>query len=140
MGAGLIAWGGVTGFYGAFGGPLLESSFWFYAVNAALAALGMLAVFQIACRLRRTARNRRLLAGILFALPGLIGGTVVYLNLEELFPQLEAVSHGRYAAFLLVGYAAILGLSLERSRAKPRVHLSPEPEWNPIRRDPDVQG
>src|SRR5215217_4917529 len=36
--AGLLAWTAATAYYAAFGGALIERAFWFYAVNAFLAA------------------------------------------------------------------------------------------------------
>jgi hypothetical protein len=112
--AGAITWLAVTAFYGAFGGGLLESSFWFYALNAALATGALLVAFHITARLRRTPRGRRLFPALAFFLPGLIGGLLAFFNLHFVFPDLAAVSQGRYGAFLLVGYTALIALSLEK--------------------------
>lgn len=112
--AGAVAWFAVTAFYGAFGGGLLESSFWFYALNAVLATAAMLVVFCFTARLRRTPRGKRFFPALAFFLPGLIGGLMAFFNMDVVFPQLQAVSQGRYGAFLLVGYAALIALALER--------------------------
>jgi hypothetical protein len=112
--AGAIAWFAVTAFYGAFGGGLLESSFWFYALNAVLATAALLVVFCFTARLRRTPRSKRVFPALAFFLPGLIGGLMAFFNMDVVFPQLQAVSQGRYGAFLLVGYAALIALAFER--------------------------
>lgn len=112
--AGAIAWLAVTAFYGAFGGGLLESSFWFYALNAVLATTAMLVAFCFTARLRRISRQRRFFPALAFFLPGLIGGLLAVFNLDSLFPQLEAVSQGRYAGFMLVAYVTVIGLSLDK--------------------------
>ncbi|NBB16163.1 hypothetical protein GVN21_12415 [Caulobacter sp. SLTY] len=118
--AGAITWLAVTAFYGAFGGGILESSFWFYVLNAAMATGAMLVAFCFTARLRRTSRRKRFFPALAFFLPGLIGGLLAVFNLDTLFPELEAVSQGRYAAFLVVGYLALIGLSLEKPA--PRAH------------------
>lgn len=116
--AGAISWFALTAFYGAFGGALLESSFWFYAFNAVLATGGLLVVFCFTARLRRTPRSKRLFPALAFFLPGLIGGLMAFFNMEVVFPQLQAVSQGRYGAFMVVGYAALIALALERPRPR----------------------
>ncbi|HYE45230.1 MAG TPA: hypothetical protein VEA44_05600, partial [Caulobacter sp.] len=92
--AGAITWLAVTAFYGAFGGGLLESSFWFYVLNAAMATGAMLAAFCFTARLRRTSRRRRFFPALAFFLPGLIGGVLALFNPDLLFPQLDPASHG----------------------------------------------
>jgi hypothetical protein len=130
--AGGICWLAVTAFYGAFAGVLLESSFWFYALNAALAAGAMLAAFCFTARLRGVSRRKRLFPALAFMLPGLIGGIVAFFNLDEVFPQLEAVSRGRYAAFLIVGYTVLIGLAMERPAARPRSAALDHPDADPL--------
>ncbi len=109
--AGAITWVAVTAFYGAFGSGILESSFFVYAANAALATAAMGVAFCITARLRRTSKGRRALPALVFFTPGLIGGLIALLNLQSLFPQ---ANQGRYAAFLLVAYAAVAVLSMEK--------------------------
>jgi hypothetical protein len=60
QGAGLAAWSAATLFYAAFGGGLLESAFWFYALNAFAAAAVVTFAFQAVARLTHTPRRRRL--------------------------------------------------------------------------------
>ncbi|RYF94083.1 MAG: hypothetical protein EON95_06590 [Caulobacteraceae bacterium] len=109
--AGAITWLAVTAFYGAFGAGILESSFLAYAANAALATAALGVAFCITARLRRTPRGRRAFPALVFFAPGLIGGMIAMLNLQTLFPH---ASQGRYGAFLLVAYAAVAVLSMER--------------------------
>lgn len=118
--AGAITWLAVTAFYGAFGGGLLESSFWFYVLNAAMATGAMLVAFCFTARLRRTSRRHRFFPALAFFLPGLIGGLLAFFNLGSLFPQLHEVSQNRYGAFLLVGYLALITLSLDKPVARVR--------------------
>lgn len=113
--AGATAWVAVTAFYGAFGGGILESSFWVYAANAALATAAMGVAFCITARLRRTARGKRALPALIFFAPGLVGGLIALLNLQSLFPQ---ASQGRYGAFLLVAYAAVAIVSMEKPKRR----------------------
>lgn len=113
--AGAITWVAVTAFYGAFGGGILESSFFVYAANAALATAAMGVAFCITARLRRTPRGRRAFPALVFFAPGLVGGLIALLNLQSLFPQ---ASQGRYGAFLLVAYAAVAILSMEQPRRR----------------------
>ncbi|MBX3479843.1 MAG: hypothetical protein KF842_05550 [Caulobacter sp.] len=112
--AGAISWFAVTAFYGAFGGALLESSFWFYVLNAGLATGALLVAFCFTARLRRISRHRRFFPALAFFLPGLIGGLLAISNMDGLLPQLVAGSHGRYAGFMLAAYVAVIILSLDR--------------------------
>jgi len=118
--AGVVAWLAVTAFYGAFGGGLLEQAFWFYVLNAAIAATGVMLIFHLVARLRRVPRGKRLLPALVFATPGIFGGSLAMINLLAVFPQLEQVSQGRYGAFLLVGYAALVALAMERPGGRVR--------------------
>jgi len=113
--AGAITWVAVTAFYCAFGSGILESSFLVYAANAALATAAMGVAFCITSRLRRTPRGRRAIPALVFFAPGLVGGLIAILNLQSLFPH---ASQGRYGAFLLVAYAAVVILSMEQPRKR----------------------
>lgn len=113
--AGAITWVAVTAFYGAFGSGILESSFLVYAANAAIATAAMGVAFCITSRLRRTPRGRRAIPALVFFAPGLVGGLIAILNLQSLFPN---ASEGRYGAFLLVAYAAVVILSMEQPRRR----------------------
>jgi hypothetical protein len=118
--AGVFAWLAVTAFYGAFGGELLEQAFWFYVINAAIAATGVMLIFHLTARLRRIPRGRRLLPALIFATPGIVGGSLAMINLLSVFPQFEQVSQGRYGAFLLVGYATLVALAMEPPPSRSR--------------------
>lgn len=112
--AGLAVWAAATLFYAAFGGGLLESAFWFYALNAFLAAGAFTFVFQLTAKVTRTPRRRRLNAALVFAAPGVVGAASALLQFHSLFAGLENVSIGRYGAFLVVGYLAVFASALER--------------------------
>lgn len=116
--AGVAAWLLATAFYAAFGGSLLESAFWFYALNATLIAVGYGLLFVAVAKLRRVPCRKRALPALVFALPGVIGAAVVLSHFGQLFPSLGQASLGRYGAYLFVGFAALTLLALERPRRK----------------------
>ncbi len=116
--AGLAVWAAATLFYAAFGGGLLETAFWFYALNAFLVAAAFTAAFHAAVRLTRTPRRRRPAAALAFAAPGVMGAVLALAAFEALFPHLGPASAGRYGAFLVVGYLVVLGWSLEPRAAQ----------------------
>lgn len=117
-GTGLAAWSAATLFYAAFGGGLLESAFWFYALNAFAAAAAVTFAFQAVARLTHTPRRRRLFAMVLYSTPGLVGGALVISRYAEVMPTNDPVSVGRYGAFLLVAYVAVAASIFERSPHK----------------------
>ncbi|PIB93178.1 hypothetical protein [Caulobacter sp. FWC2] len=117
-GAGLAAWSAATLFYAAFGGGLLESAFWFYAINAFAAAAAATFTFQAVARLTHTPRRRRLFAMILFSTPGLVAGGLVVSRYAEVMPAGDPVSVGRYGAFLVVLYVAVAASVFERAPHK----------------------
>ncbi len=119
-GAGAAAWLAVTLFYTAFSGGLLESAFWFYALNAFLAAGAMSAAFYAIGRLRRASAPGLLARIGAFAAPGLIGGVLVLIRYHDIAPAAEPASQGRYGAFLLVSYAAVALQALEFKAAPAR--------------------
>ena len=117
-GAGLGAWLAATLFYAAFGGGVLESAFWFYAINAFLAAAFGTFVFHITARLRHVRHGRRLLPMLAFVAPGLLGGTLVIGQFHVLMPTADPVSIGRYGAFLAVLFTALAASAFERPPQK----------------------
>lgn len=116
--AGVVVWTAATLFYAAFGGGLLEAAFWFYALNAILAAAALVFVFQLTARATRTPRRQRLGAALVFAAPGVIGAACALFQFDSLFAGLDPVSAGRYGAFLAAGYLAVIGSALEPRRAQ----------------------
>ncbi|HKF53415.1 MAG TPA: DUF5367 family protein [Candidatus Acidoferrales bacterium] len=50
-------------------------------------------------------------AMLLLAIPGMIGEAVVLSHLATFMPKIHEASGGRYAAFLFVTYAVVLGLA-----------------------------
>lgn len=112
--AGALVWSAATLFYAAFAGGLIERAFWFYALNAALATAALTFFFHVTARLRHLPARRRPLAALTFAAPGVLGATVVILNFQALMSGLPPESLGRYGAFVVVAYSALLALCLER--------------------------
>lgn len=117
-GAGLSAWIAATLFYAAFGGGVLESAFWFYAINAFLAAALGTFVFHVTARLRRVRRGRRMLPMLAFVTPGLVGSALVIGQFQTLMPASDPVSLGRYGAFLMVLFVALAASAFERPPQK----------------------
>ncbi|WP_297509677.1 hypothetical protein [uncultured Caulobacter sp.] len=117
-GTGLAVWSAATLFYAAFGGGLIESAFWFYAVNAFAAAAALTFAFHAVTRLTRTPRRRRLMPMILYSTPGLVGGALVVARYAEVMPTGDPVSVGRYGAFLAVAYLAVAASIFERAPHK----------------------
>lgn len=112
--AGAVVWSAATLFYAAFAGGLIERAFWFYALNAGMAAGATLFFFHVTARLRRLSRRRWLAAAAAFAAPGLAGSAVVLALFHQLMPGLPPESLGRYGAFVVVAYGALAALALER--------------------------
>ncbi|KSB88369.1 hypothetical protein AS593_02895 [Caulobacter vibrioides] len=120
-GTGLGAWLAATLFYGAFGSGLIERAFWFYALNAFLAAALVTFAFQAVARLLRIPRDRRLYPAMAFALPGAAAANLILLGLVPLAPGAEPSSLGRYLAFLVVLYISIGASVFERAPQKARL-------------------
>ncbi len=112
--AGALVWSAATLFYAAFAGGLIEQAFWFYALNAALATAALTFFFHVTARLRHLPARRRPLAALTFSAPGVFGAAVVIMNFQVLMPGLPPESLGRYGAFVVVAYGALLALCLER--------------------------
>ena len=108
----------VTAFYLAFGAGVLESAFWFYALNAALAAAGMVMAFSAVARLRHAPAGRRALPALIFMTPGTICGTTTLINFPDLCAGAQPESVGRYGAFLVFAYALLIAAALKPSRAQ----------------------
>ena len=117
-GTGLVAWSLATLFYAAFGGGVLESAFWFYALNAFAAAAAVTFAFQAVARLTHTPRRRRLFPMLMFSTPGLVAGGLVVSRYAEGMPTTDPVSAGRYGAFLVVLYVAVAASIFERAPHK----------------------
>lgn len=118
--AGLLAWLAATLFYAAYGGDLLEKAFWFYAVNAFAAAAAVTFVFQVAARLRRIPRGRRLFPALAFGLPVLAGADLVLAHFQKFISD-DPTSLGRYGAFMLVALVSIGASVFERGPQKARI-------------------
>lgn len=113
--AGLFAWMAASAFYLAFGAGLLEAAFWFYVLNAGLAAGGVVFVFLSVARIRRIPKGRRIAPALIFIAPGLICGATTLINFAGLCPGAQPASVGRYGAFLVFGYALMLASAMERA-------------------------
>lgn len=103
--AGLSAWILATVFYAGFGGRLIETAFWFYVLNAAIAAFAFSAIFRAVSRLARMPRQAVAMSALAFALPGLAAQMAVLARMDALFVQASPETLGRYCAFVVFAYA-----------------------------------
>ena len=106
-GAGLLTWLVASAFYAAFGEGLLETAFWFYALNAFMATGAASLAFQSVVRVRHTPRHDRLVPAMAFVLPGLTAGLLLLTLGRPLLAQASQASLGRYALFLFACYGAV---------------------------------
>lgn len=111
--AGLLTWLTASAFYAAFGEGLLETAFWFYALNAFMATGAAALAFQSVVRLRQTPRHARLQPALIFALPGLTAGMILLTLGRSLLEDASAQSLGRYAIFLFACYGAVVAHGFE---------------------------
>jgi hypothetical protein len=102
-----------SAFYAAFGEGLLETAFWFYALNAFMATGAASLAFQSVVRLRHTPRQDRLIPALAFVLPGLTAGMLLLTFGRPLLVQASPASLGRYALFLFACYGAVVAHALE---------------------------
>lgn len=108
---GLIIWV-VGSIYFAYSGPqVLETtkarywiSFFISPVVSAILAVALL-------KLLRIAPSEWASAGLLLAIPGMIGEAVVLSHLATFMPRIQESSGGRYGAFLFATYAVVLGIA-----------------------------
>lgn len=111
--AGLLTWLMASAFYAAFGESLLETAFWFYALNAFMATGAAAMAFQSIIRIRQTPRNARLLPALTFALPGLVAGALALTMGRPLLEEASIQSLIRYAIFLAACYGAVVAHGFE---------------------------
>jgi hypothetical protein len=98
-GMGLAVWSAATLFYAAFGGGLLESAFWFYALNAFAAAATVTFAFPGGGAADAYAAPPPAVPDDPVLDPGPRGRRLVIARYAEVMPR-RPISIGRYGAFL----------------------------------------
>ncbi len=108
---GFVIWILGTIYYGYRGPAILEttsSRYWTaFAFSPVLSGVLCVAIL----RWRQVPAANWTTAMLLLAIPGMIGEAVVLSNLSVFMPRLQAVSGGRYGAFLFATYAVALSVA-----------------------------
>jgi hypothetical protein len=108
---GFVIWIVGSVYYAYRGAPVLETTntrYWTsFFVSPFISAFLVVAVL----RLLRIAPSEWASAGLLLAIPGMIGEAVVLSHLSTFMPRIQEASGGRYGAFLFAAYAVVLGIA-----------------------------
>jgi hypothetical protein len=108
---GLIIWIIGTIYYAYRGAQVLETTntrYWIsFFVSPLVSAILVVAVL----RWMRIAPAEWASAGLLLAIPGMIGEAVVLSHLSTFMPRIHEASGGRYGAFLFATYTVVLAIA-----------------------------
>jgi Family of unknown function (DUF5367) len=108
---GLTIWILGTIYFGYTGHKVLETTPVRYWISFATSPLISAAICFATLRWRHIPSSECAQAMLLLAIPGMIGEAVVLSHLATFMPRIHEASGGRYAAFLFVTYAVVLGLA-----------------------------
>lgn len=108
---GLVIWILGTIYFAYAGHGVLETTPAQYWVSFAISPVISAALCILILRWRHIAPSHWAVAMLLLAIPGMIGEAVVLSNLGTFMPRIQEASGGRYAAFLFVTYAVVLGIA-----------------------------
>jgi Family of unknown function (DUF5367) len=108
---GFIIWIIGSIYYAYRGAQVLETTNTRYWISFFISPLisAILVVFIL--KLLRIAPSEWASAGLLLAIPGMIGEAVVLSHLSTFMPRIQEASGGRYGAFLFATYAVVLGIA-----------------------------
>ncbi len=107
-GLGALVWAIATAALAVLAGPLFGSGKLIYWLSTVTLCTSFVLLFVLGARWSGTARHDWVRAAALFATPGLIGEVPVMLNFKAAVPSLPAEAASGYAAFLFLGYGALL--------------------------------
>jgi hypothetical protein len=108
---GLIIWI-VGSIYYAYRGPqVLETTKARYWISFFASPLVSAILVVVIFKLLRIAPSEWASAGLLLAIPGMIGEAMVLSHLSTFMPRIQEASGGRYGAFLFATYAVVLGMA-----------------------------
>jgi Family of unknown function (DUF5367) len=109
--SGFVIWIVGSVYYAYRGALVLETTNTRYWISFFVSPL--ISAFLVVGILRflRIAPSEWASAGLLLAIPGMIGEAVVLSHLSTFMPRIQEASGGRYGAFLFATYALVLGIA-----------------------------
>ncbi len=112
LAAGMGTWAVATAALMVLGGPLLGSGTLRYALSAAVIIAAFIGLFMALARMIGTPRTNLVQAATLFSIPGMVGEVPVLLAFDRVITSMSSSQSGLYAAFLFLGYAALLSTAI----------------------------
>ncbi|MEM1102932.1 MAG: DUF5367 family protein, partial [Pseudomonadota bacterium] len=112
FGAGFFIWLLATIALAIVGDMFLERGVVVYALFTFFTCGGFIALFFVLTRWRKVNGSQVLPAAAAFSVAGMLGEVPVMLTYPSLVPALSTSSTGFYAAFLFLGYAALLAMGI----------------------------
>ena len=116
LSAGFAVWLVATLVLAWIGDLFLERGPVVYVAFVIAICAGFIGLFALLGHLVGLARSALLSAAVAFSIAGMAGEVIVMATFPALVPALSAGSAGPFAAFLFLGYTALLGYALARSR------------------------
>ena len=108
---GFIIWIIGTVYYAYRGAQVLETTNTRYWTSFFISPLISAILVVVILKLLRIAPSEWASAGLLLAIPGMLGEAVVLSHLSTFMPRIQEASGGRYGAFLFATYAVVLGIA-----------------------------
>ena len=108
---GFAFWIAGTVYYEFRGATVLETTELRYWLNFLLSPLFSAIVCILLLRARHIPPSAWASAGLLLALPGMLGEAALLSHFSSLMPRLQPSSAGRYGAFLFAAYAVFLAVA-----------------------------
>jgi hypothetical protein len=108
---GFIIWTVGSIYYAYRGALVLETTNTRYWISFFVSPLISALLVVVVLKWLRIAPSEWASAGLLLAIPGMIGEAVVLSHLSTFMPRIQEASGGRYGAFLFATYALVLGIA-----------------------------
>jgi Family of unknown function (DUF5367) len=112
IGAGAAVWAVATAVLIFLAGPLFGSGPLLYAASTVVIGTAFVGLFFTLVRLVGTGQHDLLRAATLFSIPGMIGEAPILLAFDRVITSMSDSQAGLYAAFLFLGYAALLSAAV----------------------------